>query len=112
VPFADRSYYRWAVAVHVLKLIRAVIAGAMWLKALAYNVGALRRRPPELVSPCRQFIKVTKAGHLFNRSSVLSQLGGALDLKTALKFIRQPLAQNPLLAVGEVSQLHSTLHLL
>jgi len=67
---------------------------------MPHNVGALRRRLPELVSPCRQFIKVTKAGHLFSRSSVLRQLGGALDLKTAYDFTRQTLAQNPLLAAG------------
>jgi hypothetical protein len=58
----------------------------------------LRRRLPELVSPCRQFTKVTKAGHLFSRSSVLSQPGGALELKTDVDFSRQPLVQNPLLA--------------
>jgi len=66
-------------------------------ETIADNVGALRRRVPELVSPCRQFIKVTKAGHLFYRSSVLRQPGGTHDLKNALDFIRQPLAQNPLL---------------
>jgi len=59
--------------------------------------GALRRRLPELVSPSRQFIKVTKAGHLFSSSSVFRQPGGALDLKTALDITRQPLAQNPML---------------
>ncbi len=51
-------------------------------------------------APGRQPNKVTKAGHLYNRSSVLSRPGGALDLKTDLDFIRQPLAQNPLLAAG------------
>ena len=58
----------------------------------------MRRRVPEPVSPCRQLNKVTKAGHLFNRSSMLGQPGGAFVLKTALDIIRQPLAQNPLLA--------------
>ena len=66
--------------------------------ALAYNVGALRRRFPEPVTPWRQLIKDTKAGHLYCRSSVIRQPGGELDLKTALDFTRQPLAQNPLLA--------------
>ncbi|TVL97379.1 MAG: hypothetical protein CV087_22380 [Candidatus Brocadia sp. WS118] len=64
---------------------------------MAPNVGALRRRFPESVSPCRQFIKVTKAGHLFCRSTVLRQPGGARDLKTTLDVTRQPLAKNPLL---------------
>ena len=64
--------------------------------ALAYNVGALRRRLPEPVTPWRQLIKDTKAGHLYCRSSVIRQPGGELDLKTALDFTRQPLAQNPL----------------
>ena len=66
--------------------------------ALAYNVGALRRRVPKPVTPWRQLIKDTKAGHLYCRSSVIRQPGSEQDLKTTLEFTRQPLAQNPLLA--------------
>ena len=73
--------------------------------ALAYNGGALRRRPPEPVTPWRQLNKDTKAGHLYCRSSVIRQPGGELDLKATLDFTRQPLAQNPLLvAVMLLSQ--------
>ena len=68
--------------------------------ALAYNVGALRRRLPEPVTPWRQLNKDTKAGHLYCRSSVIRQPGGGLDLKTVLDFTRQSLAQNPLLHAG------------
>ena len=67
---------------------------------IAHNVGALRRRVPEPVTPWRQLNKDTKAGHLFCRSSVIRQPGGELDLKTALDFTRQPLTQSPLLAAG------------
>ena len=66
---------------------------------MAANIGALRRRVPETVTPWRQLNKDTKAGHLYCRSSVIHQQGGKLDLKTVLDFTRQPLAQNPLLVV-------------
>ena len=66
---------------------------------MAPNVGALRRRVPEPVSPWRQLNKDTKAGHLYCRSSVIRQKGGELDLKTVLDFTRQPQAQSPLLGV-------------
>ena len=69
-------------------------------ETIADNVGALRRRVPEPVTPWRQLIKDTKAGHLYCRSSVIRQPGGELDLKTALDFTRQQLAQNPLLPAG------------
>ena len=75
----------------------SVIVGEVSL-SMTHNVGALRRRLPEPVTPWRQLNKDTKAGHLFCRSSVIRQLGGGLDLKTTLDFTRQPLAQNPLLA--------------
>ena len=64
---------------------------------MSHNGRALRRRVPEPVSPWRQLNKDTKAGHLYCRSSVIRQPGGELDLKNALDFTRQPLAQNPLL---------------
>ncbi len=80
---------------------------------VAHNVGALRRRFPEPVSPQRQLNKDTKAGHLYCRSSVIRQLGGELDMKTAFDFIRQPLAQNPMLCAGvSVSRKYDWFHFL
>ena len=65
-------------------------------QVFAANVGALRRRVPEPVTPWRQLIKDTKAGYLYCRLSVIRQQGVELDLKTTLDFTRQALAQNPM----------------
>ena len=79
-----------------MKMLLLVGSSLKWLLTLGLCAGGFRSRS----APGRQLNKVTKAGHLYNRSSVLSQPGGALDLKTALEFTRQPLAQNPMLAAG------------